>query len=366
VGGQGEAAAGPSAAREAAGESIAAREAAVMTRACALAARGLGITSPNPVVGAVVLDVAGAVVGEGWHERAGGPHAEVVALRSAGERARGGTVVVTLEPCASTGRTPPCTEALLAAGVARVVYAVPDPSPQAGGGGQRLHAAGVDVSAGVGAEEAAQVNEAWLHATRTRRPFVTWKYAATLDGRVAAADGTSRWITGAEARADVHRLRATVDAVIVGIGTVLADDPQLTVRDAAERPAARQPLRVVVDSSGRTPPGARVRDDAAPTAIVTGSGDRVDLPAMLADLYARGVRSALLEGGPTLAGSFVRDALVDRVIGYVAPALLGAGSPALGDAGVATIRAARRLRLDDVTRVGADVRLTARPISEGK
>ncbi|NNH24300.1 bifunctional diaminohydroxyphosphoribosylaminopyrimidine deaminase/5-amino-6-(5-phosphoribosylamino)uracil reductase RibD, partial [Pseudokineococcus marinus] len=228
-----------------------------MARAVVLAARGLGGTSPNPVVGCVVLDAAGDVAGEGWHARAGGPHAEVGALREAGARARGGTAVVTLEPCDHTGRTGPCSQALLAAGVARVVLAVADPDSRAAGGARTLAEAGVDVLRAdpEQAEAARRVNEAWLHAQRTGRPHVTWKLAATLDGRSAAADGTSRWITSPQARADAHLLRARSDAVVVGVGTVLADDPSLTVRDlpptgdavADEALAARAPLRVVLD-----------------------------------------------------------------------------------------------------------------------
>ena len=347
-------------------------ERAAMRRAVELAARGDLTVKPNPVVGAVVLDAGGSVAGEGWHERPGGPHAEVAALAEAGERARGGTAVVTLEPCAHTGRTGPCTEALLAAGVRRVVYAVADPNPLAAGGAARLAAAGVEVEGGLLAEEAERVNERWLTVVRRARPQVVWKYAATLDGRVAAVDRTSRWITGPEARADVHRLRARCDAVVVGVGTVLADDPQLTVRDAAGGLAGRQPLRVVVDSDGRTPTGARVRDGAAPTWVATGDelgrglDGRVDLDALAKALLARDCSRVLLEGGPVLAAAFLRAGLVDRVVGYVAPALLGAGPAALADVGVSTITGALRLELDDVTRVGADVRLSGRLHAAGK
>ena len=340
-------------------------ERAAMARAVELAERGAGTTSPNPVVGCVVLDAGGTLVGEGWHERAGGPHAEVVALAAAGASARGGTAVVTLEPCSHTGRTPPCTAALLAAGVARVVLAVEDPTATAGGGGAVLREAGVEVLAGVGREAAARVNEPWLTAATLGRPHTTWKYAATLDGRAAAADGSSRWITGPAARADVHRLRAAADAVLVGVGTVLADDPALTVRGPDGTPARRQPLRVVADTDGRTPAGAAVRDGAAPTWVATaeelgrGADGRLDLAALMAALHARGVVSVLAEGGPTLAAALLRAHLVDRVTGYLAPALLGAGPPALGDLGVTGIDGALRLRLDDVTRVGDDVRLSA-------
>ena len=201
--------------------------------------------------------------------------------------------------------------------------------------------------------------EPWLFAVRHGRAFVTWKYAATLDGRTAAADGTSRWITGPQARAQVHQLRADSDAVIVGVGTVLADDPRLTVRDADGTPTRRQPLRVVFDRTGRTPAGAKVRDDAAPTLLTT------DSPAgVLATLYQRGARSALLEGGATLAGAFVAAGLIDRVVGYLAPRLLGAGPPVLAGAGIATLTAAAGLRIDTVAQIGSDVRIVARPDRE--
>ncbi|WP_342673707.1 bifunctional diaminohydroxyphosphoribosylaminopyrimidine deaminase/5-amino-6-(5-phosphoribosylamino)uracil reductase RibD [Jiangella gansuensis] len=337
-----------------------------MRRAIELAARGELTTPPNPEVGCVVLDPAGRPVGEGWHERPGGPHAEIEALTRAGDRARGGTAVVTLEPCDHTGRTGPCTRALIEAGVRRVVVAVADPNPVAAGGTATLRAHGVDVETGVLADAAARANARWLTPFRTGRPFVVWKFAATLDGRSAAADGTSRWITGPDARADVHRLRAAVDTVVAGVGTVLADDPQLTARPGTDH-TVRQPLRVVVDTSGRTPATARVRDDEAPTWIATAEDvgaapdGRVDLAKLLHRLHERGQRYVLLEGGPTLAGAFWRVGLVDRVVGYVAPALLGAGPAALADAGVTTIGAAIRLDVSDVAVVGGDIRITGTP-----
>ncbi len=321
-----------------------------MRRAVALSESVLGRTSPNPPVGAVVLSADGVVVGEGATAPAGGPHAEVTALAAAGEQARGGTLVVTLEPCAHTGRTPPCTDAILAAGITRVLTGCTDPTAVAGGGADRLRAAGVAVQVSTGDGLGGPL-EPWLHAQRIGRPFVTWKYAATLDGRSAAADGTSRWITGEAARVDVHRLRDQVDAVLVGVGTVVADDPELTVRPDP----GRQPLRVVLDRSGRTPSTAKVLDGTAETIVLT------DAPAQaLARLHERGVVSVLLEGGPTVAAAFLREGLVDRVIAYLAPALLGSGPAALGDLGVGTIADTRRLRLDEVTRVGDDLRLTLR------
>jgi diaminohydroxyphosphoribosylaminopyrimidine deaminase/5-amino-6-(5-phosphoribosylamino)uracil reductase len=331
-----------------------------MRRAIELSRAVLGTTSPNPPVGAVVLDQQDEPVGEGATAPPGGAHAEVAALLQAGPRASGGTLVCTLEPCKHSGRTGPCTTAIAEAGIARVVFACEDPTELAGGGAAVLRAAGIEVVAGVLAEEVADGPlAAWLHAQRTGRPFVTWKYAATLDGRAAAADGSSRWITGEEARADVHRLRAEVDAVVVGIGTVLADDPELTVRPDP----GHQPLRVVVDSDGRTPASARLRDDSAPTLILTERDTgRHDPAGVLTVLHDRGVVSVLLEGGPTLAAAFMTAGLVDRVVGYVAPALLGAGMSVIGDLGVGTITDALRLRLCEVQRVGDDVRLTLRRV----
>ncbi|RPK67270.1 Riboflavin biosynthesis protein RibD [Streptomyces sp. ADI96-02] len=350
-----------------------------MSRAVALAARGLGSTSPNPVVGCVITDAAGEPVGEGFHQRAGGPHAEIHALRAAGGRARGGTAYVTLEPCAHTGRTGPCAQALLDAGISRVVYAVGDPDPRAAGGADTLRRAGVQVEQGLLAEEAEAGNAAWLTSVRLGRPYVLWKYAATLDGRIAAADATSRWITSPEARADVHRLRAEADAVLVGSGTARADDPHLGVRGID---GATQPLRVVLDTNAAAvTPGARVLDASAPTLVAVAedapaghlpeavvlrlpraaTGPGLDVGALLAALHARGVRSVLLEGGPTLAGAFVAAGAVDKVVGYLAPVLLGAGPAALADAGIPTLSEALRLDLTEAVRIGPDLRVTAVP-----
>lgn len=332
-------------------------EQAAMHRALALAETVRGRTSPNPAVGAVVLDAGGHLAGEGATATAGGPHAEVAALIEAGDEARGGTAVVTLEPCAHTGRTGPCTDALVAAGVARVIYAVDDPNPEAAGGADRLREAGVEVIAGVDSHAAASgVLRPWLHAMRSGRPYVTWKYAATFDGRVAAADYTSRWISSAASRADVHGLRSAVDAIVVGSGTVLSDDPQLTVRDG-DVLAGRQPLRVVLDRRHRLPDDARVLDEAAETLVLDTAAPQFALKA----LYDRGVRHVLLEGGPTLAGAFVEARCIDEVVAYLAPMLLGAGPAALGDAGIGTLADATMLDVESVTRLGDDVKVVARP-----
>lgn len=358
-------------------------ELVAMRRAVHLSRRVLGATSPNPPVGAVVLDADGAIVGTGATQPPGGPHAEVVALAKAGEAARGGTLVVTLEPCDHTGRTGPCTRAVLDAGVTRVLIAVADPTALAGGGAATLSAAGVQVVTGVLADEvAAGPLHGWLHAAATGRPHVTWKYAATLDGRSAAADGTSQWITGQEAREDVHRLRAGMDAIMAGVGTVLADDPSLTTRQAGA-PHPRQPVRVVVDSHRRAPAASRVFDAQAltwwcgvdepaagddrphprATAVTVDAGPdgRVDPASLLVELYEAGVVTVLLEGGPTLAASMLSAGLVDRVVAYLAPALLGSGAAAVGDLGVGSIGGIRRLHLQEVVRLGDDVRLTLTP-----
>ncbi|HEY3001963.1 MAG TPA: bifunctional diaminohydroxyphosphoribosylaminopyrimidine deaminase/5-amino-6-(5-phosphoribosylamino)uracil reductase RibD [Kribbellaceae bacterium] len=328
-----------------------------MRRAVELAAHAIGATHPNPVVGCVVLDAEGEPAGEGFHAYAGGPHAEVVALEMARDRARGGTAYVTLEPCNHTGRTGPCSEALKAAGVERVVYAVPDPFATASGGGATLSATGITVEEGLLRDEAEAVNRVWLHAVRNGRPYVTWKFAGTLDGRSAAPDGSSRWITGAEARADVHRFRAECDAIAVGTQTILTDDPLLTVRDADGTPAARQPLRVVVGHR-EIPADARVRggDDANWIQVPTH-----DPAEVLRALHLRDIRHLWLEGGPTLAAAFVRAGLVDRVIAYVAPAVLGGGRSAVGDLGAESITDLRRFHLQDVARLGDDLRLTLTP-----
>ena len=316
-----------------------------------------GTTSPNPPVGCAIVDATATLAGVGATAPPGGPHAEVAALRAAGDRAHGATAYVTLEPCAHTGRTSPCADALIEAGVAAVHFAVADPNPVAAGGAARLRAAGIAVYQGLMAEEVAGGPlRAWLHHARTGRPHVTWKYASTMDGRIAAVDGTSRWISSAESRAEVHLLRHRMDAIVVGLGTVLADDPALTARGSDGTPGERQPLRVVV-GTGDVPPGARVADDAAPILhLRTHDPDEV-----LAALAERGVVDVLLEGGPRLAAGFVRASAIHLVLAYLAPALLGAGPAVLADIGVTSITAALRWMVESVTMVGPDVRVSMRP-----
>lgn len=335
------------------GEQLPAAWEAAMRTAVELSNEVHGTTSPNPPVGCVVLDAGGEVVGRGATRPPGGPHAEIVALRAAASSASGGTAVVTLEPCSHTGRTPPCTEALREAGVARVVYAVPDPTLPSSGA-EALRGYGIDVHSGLMADEVATGPlRAWTHFARTGRPHVTWKYAATLDGRTAAADGTSRWISSETSRAEVHRLRRRIDAIVVGTGTALADDPHLTARDEQGELREHQPLRVVVGRR-ELPAAAKVLDDAAETVQLDAEPQQV-----LDELAARGVVDVLLEGGSTLAGGFVKAGRVDRVLAYLAPALLGAGPAALGESGVGSISQAWWLDVEKVSMSGPDVRVSA-------
>jgi diaminohydroxyphosphoribosylaminopyrimidine deaminase / 5-amino-6-(5-phosphoribosylamino)uracil reductase len=314
-----------------------------------------GSTYPNPPVGAVILDREGEIAGVGATEPPGGPHAEVVALRRAGERAVGGTALVTLEPCNHHGRTPPCVDALVAAGVSRVFYSVADPNPEAAGGAARLAESGVTVEAGVLSDAVAggPLRE-WLHKQRTGLPHVTWKFATSVDGRSAAADGTSQWITSEVARADVHRRRATADAIIVGTGTVFVDDPALTARLPDGTLAERQPLRVVVGEREISSESRVLNDDSRtmvirtrdPHEVIKALSDRTDV---------------LLEGGPTLAGAFLRAGVIDRIIAYVAPILLGGPITAVDDVGVLSIAHAQRWRFDGIDPMGPDVLLSLVP-----
>lgn len=356
---------------------------AYIERAISLAERGRGLVSPNPMVGAVVVASDGRVAGEGWHEGPGTPHAEIRALEQAGERARGATLFTSLEPCDHFGRTGPCTDAIVAAGIGRVVSAMRDPNPIVDGRGfAKLQAQGIEVGFGILAEEAARQNEAFVKHVRTGLPFVTWKMAASLDGKVAARDGSSRWITGEAARADVHRLRSSSDAIVVGAGTALADDPALTVRLPGYR--GRAPLRILVDARGRVPATGDLFDEDAPTLVATTDlasaerreewrvagaevvvyepeGERVPLAELVADLGKRDVQAVLLEGGPTLAWAAIEDGIVDKVVVYLAPKLVG-GTDAptvLGGRGFAPIANALSLRVRSFDRVGEDLRVEA-------
>src|SRR6476620_9608053 len=320
-------------------------ERSAMRRALTLAATPGVPLGPNPRVGCVLLDEAGATVAEGHHRGAGTPHAEADALARAGDRARGATAVVTLEPCNHHGRTGPCAEALVAAGVRRVVFAQPDPNPEAAGGAATLTAAGVEVGSGLLLDEARALNRVWTFAVDHRRPYVTWKFAATLDGRSAAADGTSRWVSSAAARLDTHRLRALCDTMLVGTNTVAVDNPRLTVRDEHDRPLAEQPLRAVMGERDLDP-GRRVFDGVPGGSVHLRTRDP---HAALAELHALDRQHVFLEGGPTLAAAFLRAGLVDEIVAYVSPMLLGAGRQAVADLGITTITDALRPTVTDVT-----------------
>ncbi len=359
-----------------------------MQRALALARRSLGAVSPNPAVGAVVVR-DGAVVGEGSTRPPGGDHAEVVALREAGELARGADMFITLEPCSRHGRTPPCTDAIAAAGIARVWVGSIDPHPEQGGRGlDGLRAAGIDVEMSPPGPEslaARRLIEAYAGHLATGRPFVTAKFAVSLDGKIATRTGSSAWITGEAARARAHALRSESDAIIVGVGTVLADDPRLTARGPDGEPGPRQPLRVVVDTEGRTPPGATVAADGGRTLVAcvrmrrarraelerggvevaqlqAGSGG-VDIPAVLDLLGGRGCTSLLAEGGGRLAGTLFDGGLVDRVAAFVAPIIVGgAEAPGpVGGRGTRDIADALRLRDCSWERIGRDMLVVGYP-----
>ncbi len=334
-----------------------ARESAAMLRAIELAERGPA-AGVNPQVGCVLLSPTGDVLAEGWHRGAGTAHAEVDALsKLADGAAAGATAVVTLEPCNHTGRTGPCALALIEAGIARVVYAVADPGVQSGGGAERLRAAGVEVEQGVHADEVEALLDDWLFVARTGRPRVIVKWASSLDGRTAAADGTSQWITGRAARADAHRRRAAADAIAVGTGTLLADDPSLTARDDDGALLDAQPVPVVFGRRA-VPEGAAIRRH--PHGLVQFDG--AELPAHLAELAARGIRSLFVEGGPTLASAFLAAGLADELLVYLAPALLGGPRLALDELGVASIGEALRYHFTSVERLGDDVLLVAHPV----
>ena len=332
---------------------------AAMRRALSLATHG-PVVGVNPQVGCVLLDSTGRIVSEGWHRGAGSDHAEVDALSHVADLGAQTdhdlTAVVTLEPCNHTGRTGPCAQALIDAGVSRVVYALDDPNPVAGGGADRLRAAGVAVTGGVLADEAAELLRPWLTSVRLGRPFVTVKWASTLDGRAAAADGTSQWITGTAARQRVHEQRAAHDAIAVGTGTVLADDPTLTARGDGGELLAHQPVAVVFGETA-VPPDARLRQHPAGLIEI---GHR-DLGAALHDLNERGIRRLYVEGGPTLASAFIRAGLVDEVLIYLAPLLLGGPRMALDDVGVTTMSEARALRIHHSENLGDDILIVARP-----
>jgi diaminohydroxyphosphoribosylaminopyrimidine deaminase/5-amino-6-(5-phosphoribosylamino)uracil reductase len=333
------------------------QEGNAMRRAVELAARGPA-NDPNPQVGCVLLSATGDLLAEGWHRGRGTAHAEVDALSKLADPglAAGATAVVTLEPCNHVGTTGPCSEALISAGVARVVYAVADPGVKSSGGGARLREAGVAVSAGLEAESATELILPWLSYVRRGTPFVTVKWASSLDGRAAAADGTSQWITGEAARADVHRRRSDSGAIAVGTGTVLADDPSLTARMPDGGLFERQPVPVVIGTRAVPDDAAVLRHPAGHLGYATH-----DLAEVLSALGDRGIRTLFVEGGPTLASAFLGAGLADEVLVYLAPTLLGGPRTALSELGVGTIDDQLRLRLVSADRIGDDLRIVARP-----
>ncbi|HEU5322131.1 MAG TPA: bifunctional diaminohydroxyphosphoribosylaminopyrimidine deaminase/5-amino-6-(5-phosphoribosylamino)uracil reductase RibD, partial [Methylomirabilota bacterium] len=358
-----------------------------MQRALELARNAPASTSPNPTVGAVIVSPDGETVGEGVTEPPPGRHAEVVALQAAGERAPGATMYVTLEPCNHHGRTPPCTQAIIDAGIAQVRYAVADPDRNVDGGGHvTLEGAGVRVVAGEGEGEARRINEAFFKHRTTGLPFVIAKFAASLDGRIAAASGDSRWVSGPETRAWSHNLRTRIDAILVGSSTVIVDDPELTARPG-DRLAERQPLRIVVDSRGRVPPMARVFTGPGKTVVATLADSPVpwraaleaqgaeviglpatvdghaDPAALLQELGRRDILTVLVEGGGVLLGGFFDRGLVDKVHAVIAPIIIGAAEAPAAVAGTGAYRMADALRLRDVTveRLGEDILVTGYP-----
>ena len=357
-----------------------------MREALALAELAIGLCEPNPRVGCVITTPDGRVIGRGHTQEAGGPHAEVMALRDAAARhesVAGATVHVTLEPCAHHGRTPPCCDALIAAGVGRVVYAVEDPNPLvAGQGAQRLRAAGIEVVQGPLCEASRELNIGFFSRMQRQRPWVRLKVAVSLDGRSALDNGASQWITGEAARTDGHAWRKRAGAVLTGVGTVLDDNPRLDVRLVQ---TAHQPLRVIVDSRLATPPQSRILDApgqvliyaaqaqpqqpqqaalaerGAEIAFAPGAGGKVDLPAMLADLAKRGVNELHVEAGHKLNGSFVREGLVDEFLVYMAPKLLGQGRELAAFGPLTRLEDGVALRFESVTQLGGDLRILARP-----
>ncbi len=352
---------------------------ALMAQALRLAERGAYTTRPNPMVGCVIAH-GDAVVGEGWHRRAGEPHAEILALQAAGDRARGATAYVTLEPCAHTGRTGPCADALIAAGVARVVAAMPDPFPQVDGAGfDRLRAAGIAVEAGLMEAQARRLNRGFLSRIERGRPFVRVKLATSLDGRTAMANGDSKWISGDASRLDVQRWRARAGAILTGAGTVLADDPSLTVRLEDDTPFV-PPLRVVLDPGLATIARGRVREGDAPTlyihtadakppreiaaqrAVAPADGSNFDLRAVLELLAARGINEVQVEAGATLAGAFIAAGLADEVLLYVAPVLLGdQARPLFAGLGIHSMAERAHLKIVDARAIGQDQRILLQP-----
>lgn len=329
-----------------------------MRTALALSRRGLGNVWPNPAVGCVVVAADGMVVGRGWTQPGGRPHAEAIALQRAGAAAEGGTIYVTLEPCNHFGKTPPCTEAIIASGIARVVGTLEDPDPRVSGSGyDRLRQAGIRVDLGLMAAEAHQANAGFFSRLSKGRPWVTMKMAISMDGRIALASGESQWITCPEARQIAHQLRAENDAILVGIGTVMADDPQLTCRLPGYE--GRQPVRIVLDGKDRIPPGAGILSDDAPTwtdrDLGNSAGERPDPARVLAAMSDRGITRLLIEGGGNVAAAFIAADLVDEIVCVSAPMVIGGdGIPVVGPTAATELEGLHRFRRKSVEPIGCD------------
>lgn len=356
-----------------------------MDRALSLARRGAGRTAPNPMVGCVIVSPEGEIIGEGWHQKAGGDHAEIAALKAAGPRAKGASVFVTLEPCNHQGRTGPCAKALIDAGVKEVFYAMDDPNALAAGGGEALRAAGVNVMSGLRQAQARELNRAWLFSFRERRPYIIGKSAMSLDGRIATQQGESQWITSDESRREAHLLRASADAILVGAQTVIDDDPALSARLEHE---TRYPLRIVLDSTARTAPGAKIYErngPRTPSAILAttkratpaklaafaemgvetlelpaDAQGRPDLSAVLTALYERQIVTLLIEGGGDIMGAFFDADLLDEIEIFVAPKLIGGGKPAFAGGGIERLSETERFEITSRPQAGPDLRFHCR------
>lgn len=329
---------------------------AAMARAIDCARLGLGKTFPNPIVGAVITSATGEVVSEGFHQ--GGDHAEVIAINTAREIPAGAILYVSLEPCNHHGKTPPCVDAIIKSGIKKVVYAVSDPNPAAAGGADHLRAAGIEVESGIGEVQARQENRGWLTKMELGRPRITWKIASTMDGKVAASDGSSKWITGELARTDVAQMRSQFDAIITSTATVIADDPLMTSKGVG-----KNPVRIVM---GRTEinAGAQIMDGSAETILIKSQ----NLKDLIALANERGFNQVLIESGPTFGTALLREDLIDEVVLFQAPTLFGSGMPAIGDLGITNISGRLNFEISDVEMIGSDLKITlfkSANISEG-
>ena len=322
------------------------RAEAAMAHAIECARLGLGKTFPNPIVGAVITTATGELISEGFHQ--GGDHAEVIALNAAKEIPAGSILYVTLEPCNHHGKTPPCVDAIIKSGIKKVVYAVADPNPAAAGGAERLRAAGIEVQSGIGEEEARLVNRAWLTKMELGRPHITWKIASTMDGKVAASDGSSKWITGELARTDVAQMRSQVDAIVTSTSTVIADDPLMTSKGFG-----KDPVRIVMGTT-EIKAGAQIFNDSAETVLVKSR----DLKELITLVNERGFNQLLIESGPTFGTALLREDLVDEIVLFQAPTLFGSGTPAIGDLGITNISGRLDFEISDVEMFGSDLKIT--------